>query len=98
MITRIVRLTIQENHIDDFAVFSEQIKTTIQSFSGCSELKILHNNYKPEIFMTYSIWDNEAALNEYRKSEFFLKIWPKAKLWFSAKPSAETFSTVCNEL
>ena len=96
MITRIVKLSIKKNHINDFAAFAEKIKTTIQGFDGCNELKILQNNYNPEIFMTYSIWDNEAALNEYRKSDFFRNIWPKAKLWFSAKPKAETYSTVCS--
>ena len=44
--------------------------------------------------MTYSHWENEQALENYRLSETFGTIWPKIKLWFAEKPEAWTVNEV----
>jgi hypothetical protein len=38
--------------------------------------------------MTYSAWENEEALENYRVSPLFQSIWPTIKPWFSARPEA----------
>jgi heme-degrading monooxygenase HmoA len=43
--------------------------------------------------MTYSIWDSEEALNNYRDSELFGELWPKIKPWFAAKAEAWSVKT-----
>ena len=45
----------------------------------------------PNLFFTYSHWENETALNNYRDSDLFQSIWPTIKPWFSQK--AEAWST-----
>ncbi|MEA2042374.1 MAG: antibiotic biosynthesis monooxygenase [Bacteroidota bacterium] len=91
MITRIVKLTIKEDCISEFSKFLKEIEHSIRAVKGCSELQLIQNKYKPQIFMTYSIWNNEADLNNYRNSDLFSTIWPKAKHCFDAKPEADTF-------
>lgn len=88
MIRRIVKLEFQENHCSDFIEFASKIKDEIRNFEGCRELEILRDTYRKNVFFTCSIWENNDALEKYRKSEFFLQIWPQAKKWFSEKPKA----------
>ena len=88
MIIRIVKLQFQENRINEFLDFFETVKFQINSFPGCQGMKLLHDIKTPTIVMTYSHWDNEAALNAYRDSELFGSVWPKIKPWFDARPEA----------
>jgi hypothetical protein len=47
--------------------------------------------HDPNLFFTYSQWENENALTNYRNSDLFQSIWPTIKPWFSQK--AEAWST-----
>ena len=38
--------------------------------------------------MTYSHWESESALNQYRDSELFKSVWAFTKTLFSDKPVA----------
>jgi heme-degrading monooxygenase HmoA len=38
--------------------------------------------------MTYSIWDSEEVLEQYRDSELFKSVWTFTKTLFSDKPTA----------
>lgn len=88
MITRIVKLKFQERYITDFKEFTKDIETTIRNQKGCLHLEIYQDILDKSIFFTYSKWESEDALNNYRKSDFFRNIWPKTKLWFAGKPEA----------
>lgn len=88
MINRIVKMEFKDENCQDFADFSEEIKNTIRNFEGCHELNIHRDIKHKNIFFTCSVWENEEALNKYRKSDFFNNIWPQTKKWFSAKPHA----------
>ncbi len=88
MIKRIVKLEFHEEFCDKFAEFSNQIKSEIENFEGCSDLDILRDIKNPNIFFTCSVWDSQEALDSYRKSDFFTEIWPQAKKWFSGRPNA----------
>jgi len=94
MITRIVKLKFQEKYILDFQEFAKEIKTTIKSHEGCLYLEVLQDISDKTIFFTYSKWNSEEDLNNYRNSEFFRKIWPKTKQWFSEKPNAWSVNSV----
>jgi len=37
---------------------------------------------------TYSIWENEEALEVYRQSELFQNVWSQTKVLFQGKPQA----------
>ncbi len=88
MITRIVKLEFQSERIEEFLTFFETIKHVVNNFPGCYGMKLYRDVDQPTIVMTYSHWENEDALNEYRKSGEFSKIWPTIKPWFSAPPQA----------
>ena len=42
----------------------------------------------PEIFFTYSYWENKQDLENYRNSELFKDVWAKTKVFFNDKPLA----------
>lgn len=88
MITRIVKLEFQEDHIDEFLTFFDTIKHIVNEFPGCYGMKLYRDIDQPNIVMTYSHWDNVDSLNNYRDSEAFGQIWPRIKPWFSKKPEA----------
>jgi hypothetical protein len=60
----------------------------IAHFDGCSRVDLLTSIDKPNLFFTYSIWESEAHLENYRNSELFKQTWAKTKVLFSNKPEA----------
>jgi len=88
MITRIVKLTLQPEKIDDFMQIFAEVKETIAAFDGCHQVELLQDVRSLNIFFTYSIWENENYLNHYRFSEFFKETWNRSKLLFSEKAEA----------
>ena len=88
MIVRIVKLHFQEDKIADFLSFFDTVKHKINSCPGCGGMKLLQDIHCPSIVMTYSYWDNENSLNQYRNSEMFDVVWSTIKPWFSEKPQA----------
>ena len=49
MITRIVKMTFKEEHIEEFHLFSKSIYSTIRNWQGCSHLDILQDVDDPRI-------------------------------------------------
>jgi heme-degrading monooxygenase HmoA len=62
----------------------------IEAQPGCHSVRLWRDSAAPHILATYSIWESEAALNHYRRSELFGSVWPRTKVLF-AEP-AQTFS------
>lgn len=88
MIVRIVKLTFQEDKIEEFLQFFEGIKEQVNSFPGCMGMKLLRDVEDPCVILTYSHWKGPEDLEKYRTSETFGEIWPTIKPWFAAKPEA----------
>lgn len=88
MIIRIVKMTFMESQIDDFKEFVVPVSQTIKSFKGCHHLEILQDIHHRNIFFTYSYWESEADLENYRASDFFKDTWAKASKWFKESPRA----------
>ncbi len=88
MIKRIVKLTFREEEISTFLQIFEESKSKIRNFDGCHHVELLQGLEPNNIFFTFSIWEDEAALNRYRYSELFEKTWAKTKILFSDKPQA----------
>jgi quinol monooxygenase YgiN len=82
---RIVKMTFKPEHIETFLHIFEEKKERIASFPGCSKLELLREG---DIFFTYSVWDDAAALERYRTSELFQSTWALVKPLFSAKTEA----------
>lgn len=96
MITRIVKMTFDKNHSEDFLSLFREIAPTIRSFRGCRELKLLRDKNDPNTFFTWSSWESEEDLQNYRNSAFFADTWPKTKKLFAQKPEAWTVEVTEN--
>jgi quinol monooxygenase YgiN len=88
MLIRIVRMTFREEAIAAFLENFEANKQKIRNFPGCSHLELWQDENLKNIFLTYSIWENETALNQYRDSELFKSVWSYTKTLFAEKPVA----------
>ena len=93
MITRIVKLTFQEDKIADFIAFFDTIKTQVSSFENCHGMRLHQEKNKEYVVFTYSLWKDEEALNAYRDSELFQGVWSTIKPWFGARAEAWTVET-----
>ena len=88
MIKRIVKLTFQEDKVEDFIQIFEKSKNKIRQFPGCQHLELWHARQPSNIFFTYSYWDSEEDLNNYRYSDLFRTTWAKTKILFAGQPEA----------
>lgn len=66
----------------------EESKNKIRAFPGCTHLELWRGKTPDNIFMTYSHWESEEALEQYRQSDLFRTTWAKTKPLFSARPEA----------
>lgn len=88
MITRIVKITLQPDKVNDFMVIFKKVKQTIAEFDGCHHVELLQDLHHPNVFFTYSIWEDEHFLDKYRFSDFFKKTWITSKTLFAEKAQA----------
>lgn len=88
MIKRIVKLTFQEDKLDSFQTIFEESRQKIRQFPGCHHLELWASKNPGNIFFTYSLWESEDALENYRKSELFTETWSRTKVLFADKPEA----------
>lgn len=88
MLVRIVKLSLQEDKIASFLSNFEQQKQHIRHFEGCQFLELYQQKDAKNVFFTYSYWDSETDLNNYRHSDLFKGIWSITKPMFNAKPEA----------
>ena len=88
MLIRIVKLGIDSKHIEAFLANFEVSKKQIRGFEGCQFLELYQEQDNKNVFFTYSYWNSETDLNNYRHSELFQGIWAKTKPMFNAKPEA----------
>jgi (4S)-4-hydroxy-5-phosphonooxypentane-2,3-dione isomerase len=92
MIIRIVKMTFRPELAKEFINFFEDYKLQIRNFPGCSYLQVLQDLNCPNIIFSYSHWESESDLDNYRKSEVFKSVWPRTKALFLEVPLA--WSTV----
>lgn len=96
MIKRIVKLTFRSDRIADFLQVFEESKSAIRQSEGCLHVELLQDVLHPHQFFTFSLWENEEALDRYRHSEIFMATWARTKVFFADKPEAWTLR-LCNE-
>ena len=88
MIKRIVKLTLREDAGATFIDIYEGSKEVIKGFDGCLHIELLRDISQPNIFFTFSQWENEQALDAYRNSDFFKSTWQKTKALFADQADA----------
>ena len=85
---RVVRMTFRLEEAPAFLENFEAHKSLIRNFPGCQHLELWQDQDEKNIFVTYSHWESEEALNQYRDSELFKSVWSFTKTLFSEKPQA----------
>jgi len=85
---RVVRMTFRPEEVPAFLANFEAHKFLIRNFPGCRHLELWQDENQKNIFVTYSQWESEAALNQYRDSQLFKSVWSFTKTLFSEKPQA----------
>ncbi|MBU3012141.1 antibiotic biosynthesis monooxygenase [Polaribacter vadi] len=88
MFVRIVKMSLHSKYIAEFQEMFDEKKATIRNSDGCKLLELYQDKNNPEIFFTYSYWENESDLENYRNSDFFKATWKQTKGYFNAKPEA----------
>lgn len=94
MFTRIVKMEFKKEKVQDFLHNFEAVKENIRHFPGCEFLELYQDKDNTNIFFTYSKWNTETDLENYRNSELFQQVWSFTKTLFSAKPQAWSVDTV----
>ncbi len=74
--------------VTDFLKIFDASKQYIRNMEGCTHLELLNDISSPTVFFTYSHWQTENDLNNYRNSELFEGVWGKTKILFAAKAEA----------
>jgi len=88
MIKRIVKMSFKPENTEAFKTIFETNWTKIKGFEGCEHVELLQDVNDPTIFFTYSLWQSELHLNNYRNSDLFKSVWSATKALFNAKPEA----------
>ena len=91
MINRIVKMTFEPALVEDFMQVFNASKDKIRQFEGCHGMILLKDTHQSNILFTYSQWESEAHLNQYRASDLFKTTWANTKNKFQVK--AEAWST-----
>jgi heme-degrading monooxygenase HmoA len=88
MLVRIVKMSFNKEHVDTFLDNFHLNKGLIRNFEGCQFLELYRDNNDTNVFFTYSYWNSEDDLANYRQSDLFKAVWSKTKPLFNAKPEA----------
>ena len=88
MFVRIVKMSFAEENIPAFLENFDLMKNKIRNAPGNRFLELYQDKNDKCIFFTYSYWETEDDLENYRKSELFYDVWNFTKKLFNAKPEA----------
>ncbi len=88
MFVRIVKMSFHPENIPAFLDNFEIMKTKIRNAEGNRLLELYQDKNDTNIFFTYSYWETEADLENYRQSELFYDVWEFTKKLFNDKPQA----------
>jgi heme-degrading monooxygenase HmoA len=85
-------MTFREEETENFLKIFNGSSSLIRNFQGCQRLELLRDKNDPRIFFTYSHWNAENDLQNYRHSELFAQVWSRTKVLFAEKPEAWSVS------
>ncbi len=94
MIKRIVKMSFELEKVEKFKSIYELNWHKIKGFEGCLHVELLQDRSSPSIFFTYSNWESENHLNNYRDSIVFKTVWASTKVLFNQKPEAWTLNVL----
>jgi heme-degrading monooxygenase HmoA len=81
-------MSFHEENIPAFMENFELMKNHIRNAPGNRFLELYQDKKNPCILFTYSYWETEADLDNYRNSALFDEVWTFTKKLFNDKPEA----------
>lgn len=87
-------MSFHEDFVDLFLENFNKNKNAIRFFEGCQLLELYRDKEHPYQFFTYSYWEAEVFLENYRNSDLFKRVWNETKVLFNAKPEAWSMDKV----
>ncbi len=96
MFIRIVKMEFQPQQVEAFLEHFEEIKSLIRNFPGCRHLELYRDKNDNNTFFTYSKWEQESDLENYRQSKLFKEVWSVTKPRFAKKAEAWSVDSVYN--
>ncbi|MFY0255919.1 putative quinol monooxygenase [Chitinophaga sp. 30R24] len=94
MINRIVKMEFDPEKVITFRELFSRQQQQIRNFPGCLHLELWEHEASGNTWFTFSQWESEAALEQYRQSDLFRETWAATKVLFNAKPTAWTVKQV----
>ncbi len=80
--------------VDEFLTLYVAAYPTISAQPGCLSVQLLRQSDDPASFATWSVWEDAAALEAYRASDFFQQFWPRVRALFRRPAEAASFEVV----
>ena len=90
MLLRTVRMTFAPAHLDTFLTLFREARPRIAAAPGCRRLELWQDARYPNVLTTFSTWDDEEALNAYRRSDLFMTTWAKTSPLFATSAQARS--------
>lgn len=88
MFVRIVKMVFAEDSTGVFLQNFNNVKEDIRNVPGCRLLELYRDKDNPQVFFTYSYWEREQDLENYRNSDLFKGVWAITKPLFAQKAEA----------
>lgn len=88
MIERFVKMVFIPEKVAEFEALFEEVRSRIGTFPGCQTVYLMQDVHQPNVLFTYSRWQDETALAQYRDSDLFRETWRRTKVLFADKPEA----------
>ena len=88
MFIRIVKMSFHQENISAFLDNFDIMKEKIRNSQGNRFLELYQDKNNPNVFFTYSFWETEQDLENYRQSALFDEVWTFTKKLFNDKPEA----------
>jgi len=88
MFVRIVKMSFHKENIPAFMENFELMKNHIRNAPGNRFLELYQDKKNPCILFTYSYWETESDLENYKNSALFDEVWTFTKKLFNDKPEA----------
>lgn len=87
-------MTFRSEEVDNFLEVFANSSPHIRAFPGCLHLELWRGKSEENVLFTFSRWENEQALENYRQSELFRSTWAKTKPLFAERAAAWSVDTV----
>jgi heme-degrading monooxygenase HmoA len=81
-------MSFHQENIPKFLENFDLMKEKIRNAPGNRYLELYQDKNNPELFFTYSFWETEQDLENYRQSALFDDVWTFTKKLFNDKPEA----------